>query len=187
MAISWSWRATARAPRPIGPKISSPERSRHGPGPPQRGGNRITLLREADGDGKPELRTVFIDHLHSPLWNRARGRHALRRQYRRDPRLQLCAGRDADHGAGREAHRPSGRPDRSSLDEVDDRERRRFEALRRGGFEQQHHRKWHGRRGGPCRHLRGRPADRRETHLRFRHPQPDQREPSSPRRTRCSP
>src|SRR5882757_4200952 len=31
-----------------------------------KGGNRITLLRAADGTGKPELRTVFIDHLHSP-------------------------------------------------------------------------------------------------------------------------
>jgi glucose/arabinose dehydrogenase len=31
-----------------------------------KGGNRITLLRDADSDGKPELRTVFIDHLHSP-------------------------------------------------------------------------------------------------------------------------
>jgi glucose/arabinose dehydrogenase len=31
-----------------------------------KGGNRITLLREADGNGKPELRTVFIDHLYSP-------------------------------------------------------------------------------------------------------------------------
>jgi glucose/arabinose dehydrogenase len=31
-----------------------------------RGGNRITLLRDTDGDGKPELKTVFIDHLHSP-------------------------------------------------------------------------------------------------------------------------
>src|ERR1700692_1173769 len=31
-----------------------------------KGGNRITLLRDADSDGKPQLRTVFIDHLHSP-------------------------------------------------------------------------------------------------------------------------
>ena len=31
-----------------------------------KGGNRITLLREADGDGKAEHRTVFIDHLYSP-------------------------------------------------------------------------------------------------------------------------
>ena len=29
--------------------------------------NRITLLRDADGDGKPELRTTFLDHLNSPF------------------------------------------------------------------------------------------------------------------------
>ena len=31
--------------------------------PPQ----RITLLRDADGDGKPELRTILVDHLDSPF------------------------------------------------------------------------------------------------------------------------
>jgi glucose/arabinose dehydrogenase len=31
-----------------------------------KGGNRITLLRDANGDGIPELRTVLVDHLHSP-------------------------------------------------------------------------------------------------------------------------
>jgi glucose/arabinose dehydrogenase len=31
-----------------------------------KGGNRITLLRDADGDGKPELQSVLVDHLHSP-------------------------------------------------------------------------------------------------------------------------
>jgi glucose/arabinose dehydrogenase len=31
-----------------------------------KGGNRITLLRDANGDGVPELRTLFLDHLHSP-------------------------------------------------------------------------------------------------------------------------
>ncbi len=30
-------------------------------------GNRILLLRDADGDGAPELRTVFIDHLNHPF------------------------------------------------------------------------------------------------------------------------
>jgi glucose/arabinose dehydrogenase len=35
-------------------------------GAAQKGGNRITLLRDANGDGMPELKTVFIDHLHSP-------------------------------------------------------------------------------------------------------------------------
>ncbi len=32
-----------------------------------KGGNRITLLRDADGDGVPELRTVFLDGLNSPF------------------------------------------------------------------------------------------------------------------------
>jgi glucose/arabinose dehydrogenase len=32
-------------------------------GPPQ----RITLLRDADGDGKPELKSVLLDHLNSPF------------------------------------------------------------------------------------------------------------------------
>ncbi|MDB5702920.1 MAG: Lsorbosone dehydrogenase [Sphingomonas bacterium] len=31
------------------------------------GGNRITLLRDVDGDGKPDIRTVFIDHLNAPF------------------------------------------------------------------------------------------------------------------------
>jgi glucose/arabinose dehydrogenase len=30
------------------------------------GGNRITLLRDANGDGVPELKTVLVDNLHSP-------------------------------------------------------------------------------------------------------------------------
>ena len=31
-----------------------------------KGGNRITLLRDANGDGIPELKSVLVDHLHSP-------------------------------------------------------------------------------------------------------------------------
>ncbi|MGN6702284.1 MAG: DUF7133 domain-containing protein, partial [Burkholderiaceae bacterium] len=36
----------------------------HGEG---KGGNRITLLRDADHDGVPEVREVFLDHLFSPF------------------------------------------------------------------------------------------------------------------------
>ena len=32
-----------------------------------KGGNRITLLRDTNGDGMPDMRTVFVDHLHSPF------------------------------------------------------------------------------------------------------------------------
>jgi glucose/arabinose dehydrogenase len=35
-------------------------------GAAQKGGNRITLLRDANGDGVPELKTVLLDKLHSP-------------------------------------------------------------------------------------------------------------------------
>jgi len=51
---------------PFRPKdyIQGPIKARGGA--KAKGGNRITLLRDADGDGRPELRTVFIDHLHSP-------------------------------------------------------------------------------------------------------------------------
>jgi glucose/arabinose dehydrogenase len=31
------------------------------------GSNRITLLRDTHGDGKPDVRTVFLDHLNSPF------------------------------------------------------------------------------------------------------------------------
>jgi glucose/arabinose dehydrogenase len=31
------------------------------------GGNRITLLRDSNGDGVPKVRTVFLDHLNSPF------------------------------------------------------------------------------------------------------------------------
>ena len=31
------------------------------------GSNRITLLRDTHGDGKPDARTVFLDHLYSPF------------------------------------------------------------------------------------------------------------------------
>ena len=44
--------------------IAGKVKARAGAG--SKGGNRITLIRPADGDGKPELRTVFIDHLYSP-------------------------------------------------------------------------------------------------------------------------
>jgi len=37
--------------------------AKSGPPPPQ----RITLLRDSDGDGRPELRTILVDHLNSPF------------------------------------------------------------------------------------------------------------------------
>jgi glucose/arabinose dehydrogenase len=52
--------------KPFRPKdyIAGLIKARGGAG--DKGGNRITLLRDADGDGVPEMKTVLIDHLHSP-------------------------------------------------------------------------------------------------------------------------
>src|SRR6476469_400956 len=36
---------------------------------------RITLLRDADGDGRPELKTVLVDHLNSPFGVVVTGRY----------------------------------------------------------------------------------------------------------------
>jgi glucose/arabinose dehydrogenase len=38
-----------------------------GAGASNEASNRITLLRDADGDGVPEVRSVFLDHLNSPF------------------------------------------------------------------------------------------------------------------------
>ena len=52
--------------KPFRPKdyVQGKVKARAGAG--AKGGNRITLLRDADGDGVPELKTVLVDHLHSP-------------------------------------------------------------------------------------------------------------------------
>jgi glucose/arabinose dehydrogenase len=51
---------------PFRPKdyFTGPIKGRAGAG--AKGGNRITLLRDANGDGVPELKTILVDHLHSP-------------------------------------------------------------------------------------------------------------------------
>jgi glucose/arabinose dehydrogenase len=51
---------------PFRPKDFIAGRVKARAGAAAKGGNRITLLRDTDRDGKPTLRTVFIDHLHSP-------------------------------------------------------------------------------------------------------------------------
>lgn len=52
--------------RPLRPKDYITPKVKARGGASAKGGNRITLLRDTNGDGKPELRTVFLDHLFSP-------------------------------------------------------------------------------------------------------------------------
>ena len=71
--------------------------------------NRITLLRDADGDGVAETRSAFLEGLNSPFGMALRRRHALRRQRRRHRRFPLHGRRDRDHRARRKDRRPAGR------------------------------------------------------------------------------
>ena len=112
------------------------------------GGNRITLLRDANGDGEPDLHTVLLDHLELAV-RRGAGRHELY-VANTDAIVGYPYSRGhADHRAGRRAGRPAGRADRPSLDQEPDRQPGRHEALCRRRLQQQHHRERHGRRAGP--------------------------------------
>ena len=55
--------------------------------------NRITLLRDADGDGVAETRSVFLQGLNSPFGMALVGDDALRRQRRRAGARTVCHGR----------------------------------------------------------------------------------------------
>ena len=56
-----------------------------------KGGDRITLLRDANGDGVPELKTVSSTTSIS-IWGALGGRHTVCRQHRRDHRLPFALG-----------------------------------------------------------------------------------------------
>ena len=52
--------------------------------------NRITLLRDTDGDGIAEGREIFMEGLNQPFGMALRGRHVLCRQHRRRGGLPVC-------------------------------------------------------------------------------------------------
>ena len=69
--------------------------------------NRITLLRDTDGDGIAETREDFHGGTEPAVRHGAAGRHVLCRQHRRRGGLPLCGGRGPHHRARAEAHRAS--------------------------------------------------------------------------------
>ncbi len=78
--------------------------------------NRITLLRDADGDGVAETAVALPDRPHLAVRHGAGRRHALRRQCRRAGRLPLSGRRDPDRRAAAHGRRAAGRP-QPSLDQ----------------------------------------------------------------------
>ncbi len=105
--------------------------------------NRITLLRDADGDGRPETRSVFLSEPALALRHGPGRQRLLRRQHRRRRALPLPAGRDQDRRRRHQGRRSAGRPDQPSLDQEPRREPRRREALCRRRLEQQRRRERH--------------------------------------------
>ena len=131
--------------------------------------NRITLLRDADDDGK------------SPRRARSSCRTCTRRSAWRwsattstSPTPTRCcaspisAGETQITAPGDQGHRPAGRADQPSLDQEPGRQPRRVEALRGRRLQQQRRRERHRGRGPPRRDPRDRPRDRPVARLRFR-------------------
>ena len=108
--------------------------------------NRITLLRDADGDGVAETRTRVSRRPQLAVRHGAGRRRPLCRQHRCDLRFPYQEGETADHRARRQGRRPARRPDQPPLDQESDRQPRRQQALCDGRLQQQRRRERHGGR-----------------------------------------
>ena len=119
--------------------------------------NRITLLRDADGDGVAEDAARVPRGPEPALRHGAGRRHLLCRQHRRRRRLPLYGGRRPHHRS-----RPTPRRVQAGgpLDAQPAAEPRREEALCRRRLAHQHRRERHGGGGRPRRHLRARSCQR---------------------------
>ena len=123
--------------------------------------DRILLLRDADGDGVAETRTVFLSGLTSPFGMALVGddlyvadTDALLRFPYRTGETQIAA-------PGRRGGRIARRRDQPPLDQGARRQPGRPDALRLGRLEQRSRRERHRRRGGPRGDLGDRPGNRR--------------------------
>ena len=129
--------------------------------------NRITLLRDADGDGRAEIRSVFLKDLNSPFGMALVGNDLYVANTDAVLRFRIRRRRTTIDRAGHEGRRPAGRADQPSLDQEPDRERGRREALRHRRLEQQRRRERHGERGAPRRDPGDRSRDGRVARVRF--------------------
>ena len=124
--------------------------------------NRITLLRDADGDGVAEAHALS-DGLNSPFGMALVGERFLCRRHRRGGALSLSRRRQrTSTRAGDEvADLPAGPP--TTTGQEHDRQPRRQQAVCDRRLEQQCRRERHGGGRGPRRDLGDRPRQRRRT------------------------
>ena len=119
--------------------------------------NRISLLRDANGDGVAEQTVRLPRRIAPAVRNGADRRPALRRQHRQRRALSLPGRRHAHHRQGHQAARPARRP---SLDAGPAGQPGRHEAVRYRRLGQQHRREGPRHREGPRDHPRARHRQR---------------------------
>ena len=118
--------------------------------------NRITLLRDADGDGVAETRTTFLQgSTRHSAW-RSSAATSMSRTRMRSMRFPYKDGATQIARRRREGRRSAGRTAQSSLDQEPHCEPRRLASLCGGRLEQQRRRE-RSRQGGAAR---GNPGDR---------------------------
>ena len=145
---------------PCAARCGAPPRSASSP-------NRITRLRDADGDGVAEVQRDLPRRPEPALRHGAARRHLLRRQHRRRRGLPLRRGRQHRiTGPGRTARDLQARRATGPAACLPSPDGTKLYVGRR--LAQQHRRARHGGRGGPRRDLRARPRHRHEPHLRQR-------------------
>ena len=130
--------------------------------------NRITLLRDSDGDGTVDTRKRLHQRLEFAVRHGAGRRRVLCRGQRRDREIPLSHRRYQDHRTGREACGPARRLHQSPLDQGSRRQPRRHEALCHCRLQQQYRRERHRRGEGSRRGTRSGSRERPVARVRLR-------------------
>ena len=129
--------------------------------------NRITLLRDADGDGRADLRSTFLSNLNSPFGIDLVGGTLYVANTDALMRFPYRDGDTAITAAGTKVADLPGGAAQPPLDQECHREPRRLEALRDRRLEQQRRRERHGPGSRPRGDPRDRCGDRRAPGLRL--------------------
>ena len=129
--------------------------------------NRITLLRDADGDGVAETRTVFLKGLNSPIGMALIGHDFYVANTDAVMKFAYEDGATQIHDARQQGRGPAGRTDQPSLDQEHHRQQGRQQALCHGRLQQQRRRKRPRQGRRPGLDPRDRPEDRAAAHLRL--------------------
>ncbi len=130
--------------------------------------NRITLLRDADGDGVAETRSVFLSGLNSPFGMVLVGNDFYVANSDAIVRFPYPTGDTRIDARRRQARGPARRHHQPPLDQGSHRQPRRPQALCDRRLQQQYRRERHGGGEGSRRGAGDRPRQRRMARVRIR-------------------